>query len=633
MANSIHPAPSPKYFNRQTESRSTRNFSTNSSESFQQFMQKNISESSSRRIVKHWKMILIILIPVLSLMTLTTANLLKASEVKRATVNGIENVQEAYLYAQLVKMLQRERGISSTYLSSTGNKSAAFNKMISDRRNTDLAFADIPVNQRTVFVSDIPFTMLQLHKNVNLSRERINNGSISVEDHLDFYTNLNEGLVNVMFKGVDIPGEQNYYGEIVAFSSLVRWTDIIGLLRARIAFQYATCAFTSKTMQNYMFLTGKAVAYKNIFILYTMSLKDAFSKQNQSTEDYLDEVRIFAWSESFMNSCQSFTKEHRLSLGLVWFQNITKFIDFAFEIQIRHSNILTSIMSQIRKDAEFQFSLYISVQIIITIVSFVLTTWYLVCIEKLTFKIAKHASTIKAKSNELAAEKKLTDRLLYQMLPKNIAKTLKECRDVNAEYFEEVTIFFSDIVDFTELGSRSSPMQIIDLLNDLYGLFDDHTEKYDIYKVETIGDAYMVASGVPIPNGNTHAVHICKLALDLHELMRRYRVPISFERDENVKIRMGIHSGPCVAGVVGRKMPRYCLFGDTVNTASRMESTGIGGKIHLSPDTYSIIKPLGCFVVSLRGRIVIKGKGEMKTYWLESFIQTPQVTIFEPSCI
>ncbi|XP_062568415.1 atrial natriuretic peptide receptor 1-like [Saccostrea cucullata] len=265
-------------------------------------------------------------------------------------------------------------------------------------------------------------------------------------------------------------------------------------------------------------------------------------------------------------------------------------------------------MSQIRKEAEFQFNIYISVQIIITIVSFVLSTWHIICIEKLTFKIAKHASTIKGKSKELAAEKKLTERLLYQMLPKNIAKTLKECQEVNAEYFEEVTIFFSDIVDFTELGSRSSPMQIIDLLNDLYGLFDDHIEKYDVYKVETIGDAYMVASGVPTPNGNAHAVHICKLALDLHDVMRQYHVPTSFEREESVKIRIGIHSGPCVAGVVGRKMPRYCLFGDTVNTASRMESSGIGGKIHLSPYTYSIIKHLGCFEVSLRGRIILKQK-------------------------
>ena len=122
-----------------------------------------------------------------------------------------------------------------------------------------------------------------------------------------------------------------------------------------------------------------------------------------------------------------------------------------------------------RAQAEHEFNLYLSVQIVTTVLSFILTSWYIVCIDKLTFKIAKHTITIKSKTQELMVEKRLTEKLLFQMLPKKIATTLKERGEVSAEYFSEVSVLFSDIVNFTELGSRSSPLQIIDLLNDLYG--------------------------------------------------------------------------------------------------------------------------------------------------------------------
>ena len=117
-------------------------------------------------------------------------------------------------------------------------------------------------------------------------------------------------------------------------------------------------------------------------------------------------------------------------------------------------------------------------------------------------------------------------------------------------------------------------IQVVTLLNDLYTCFDTAIEKFDAYKVETIGDAYMVASGVPVRNGNRHAGEIAMLALELLSEIRTFR--IRHLADKQLQLRLGVHSGPVVAGVVGVKMPRYCLFGDTVNTASRMESSGLG---------------------------------------------------------
>ncbi|XP_028388772.1 heat-stable enterotoxin receptor [Phyllostomus discolor] len=213
------------------------------------------------------------------------------------------------------------------------------------------------------------------------------------------------------------------------------------------------------------------------------------------------------------------------------------------------------------------------------------------------------------------AERDRADRLNFMLLPRLVVKSLKEKGIVEPELYEEVTVYFSDIVGFTTICKYSTPMEVVDMLNDIYKSFDHILDHHDVYKVETIGDAYMVASGLPKRNGNRHAVDIAKMALDILSFVGTFE--LEHLPGLPIWIRIGVHSGPCAAGVVGIKMPRYCLFGDTVNTASRMESTGLPLRIHVSSSTIAILRRTECqFLYEVRGETYLKGRGAETTYWL-----------------
>ncbi|KAL6463331.1 hypothetical protein MHYP_G00277220 [Metynnis hypsauchen] len=222
---------------------------------------------------------------------------------------------------------------------------------------------------------------------------------------------------------------------------------------------------------------------------------------------------------------------------------------------------------------------------------------------------------IRERTEELEVERQKTDALVAQMLPKSVALALKTGKPVVPEHFSEATLYFSDIVGFTTISALSDPIEVVDLLNDLYTLFDSIIGMHDVYKVETIGDAYMVASGVPSRNGNRHAAEMANMSLDILSCIGTFKM--RHMPTVKVRIRIGLHSGPVVAGVVGLTMPRYCLFGDTVNTASRMESTGLSYRIHVNISTVQILRDLKLgYKIDSRGKTELKGKGVEETFWL-----------------
>jgi len=212
-----------------------------------------------------------------------------------------------------------------------------------------------------------------------------------------------------------------------------------------------------------------------------------------------------------------------------------------------------------------------------------------------------------ARQRELAQQR--VESLLLNILPDEIAQRLQAERQAIADHYEEASILFADVVDFTPLSSRLDPRALVSLLDRLFTSFDDLADRYGVEKIKTIGDCYMVAAGVPRPRPD-HAHALANMAFDMHDCARE----CVSESGEDMQLRIGISSGPVVAGVIGRRRFLYDLWGDTVNMASRMESHGSPGMIQVTRPTWELLRDE--YELEPRGLVPVKGKGEVETWQL-----------------
>ena len=209
----------------------------------------------------------------------------------------------------------------------------------------------------------------------------------------------------------------------------------------------------------------------------------------------------------------------------------------------------------------------------------------------------------------LGKERERSERLLLNILPAPIAERLKTSGDSIAEHSDGVTVLFADIVGFTPLSASKTPQALVELLNRIFSEFDALADTHGLEKIKTIGDAYMAVAGLPNPWAD-HASRAARMALAMLDATAR----VAAQTGEKLALRIGLHSGPVVAGVIGRRKFTYDLWGDTVNTASRMESHSLPGAIHCTEATAMLLQ--GTFRLQARGAMAIKGKGEMNTFLL-----------------
>ncbi|XP_033611163.1 Ca(2+)/calmodulin-responsive adenylate cyclase isoform X3 [Cryptotermes secundus] len=509
------------------------------------------------------QMIIFPFIPIAALIVQNLCTMVSVALATRDATAINEQIELADEVVELLTTLQLERGQVAYYIFTDGNRTnlnSVFNQ--TNEKLTTISWQ----NWKYIFKDDQEF-----------------------QRHLDQFSAKREGVLelaqNISRSDESAIQEMNWYNVANKYildklSEIIRETSVSGVWRLLIAYKNIICA-----VENFSIATVYGLYY--------------FGRGNLGTESFSMFVRYDSLAQNYFTATQHFSlviyeEYQRFQLTFPPFENMT----------------LREKMYQNINDARYQQC----VAIIILVMVLSISPLIIILVINATKTIQTFAGTLITRSLELKHEKRKSDQLLFQMLPPPVVRQLKQHGQVPAESFESVTIYFSDIVGFTQLSAVSSPMQIVTMLNTLYRLFDFIIQKYDVYKVETIGDAYMVVSGLPQRNDNRHSGEIATMSLDLLHGVHHFVIP--HQPAEKLQIRIGINTGPCVAGVVGTTMPRYCLFGDTINTASRMESTGEAMHIHISQKTKDSLDLVGGYHMQCRGPMEVKGKGVMKTYWL-----------------
>jgi class 3 adenylate cyclase len=234
-------------------------------------------------------------------------------------------------------------------------------------------------------------------------------------------------------------------------------------------------------------------------------------------------------------------------------------------------------------------------------------------IEKAYKELRIQKKLVDRQKHQVEIEKKRSDELLRNILPSEIAEELKEKGFAETKYFDEVTVLFTDFKGFTNFSELVSPKELVAEINECFSAFDIILHKHGVEKIKTIGDSYMAAGGLPVPN-KTHAVDVVNTALELQQFMHEHKRQKEAEGKYFLELRIGIHTGPVVAGIVGLKKFAYDIWGDTVNTASHMERSGEVGRVNVSGTTFELVKDT--FHWEYRGKIEAKNKGMIDMYFI-----------------
>ncbi|ELT96273.1 hypothetical protein CAPTEDRAFT_82891, partial [Capitella teleta] len=469
--------------------------------------------------------------------------------------------------SDLVHNLQKERDLSAFYVSAIGPDTKQ--NLVSRYVSTDTALHNLTGWSVSFKKNGIHFrSKITLHNYLNKHRYELDSKNSTEKTELAFYSHIIRVFMNLFSDQITEAQAGVVWKQLLALQEIMDAKEMFGIERCFGSIYYIKGRF--KDRNDYLqFVTSQDVANATLkaSAQYSMIVSEMYTSIAKENSDQLNEIiRSMRYDIRHNPFPANATKNY--ALAKLWFDNMTLYMDTLLAIQNKVGIHINTILAS-KKSEEQRLLVGIGMMACFAVI---LCPSILSSVLNLTKDIQSFSATLALRTKALDKEKKRTDTLLYQMLPKEVAEQLKNNETVSAESFAETTIFFSDIVGFTVISAKSSPIQVITMLDSLYTCFDERIQLYDVHKVETIGDAYMLASGLPHRNGKRHAAEIATLSLDLLDRIRCLDIP--HLPGTKFHLRIGCHTGPVVAGIVGSKMPRYCLFGNTVMLASQLEQSG-----------------------------------------------------------
>ena len=377
-----------------------------------------------------------------------------------------------------------------------------------------------------------------------LFRSKIKDRDKSIEEVFNWYNEVNGNTLNYVTYSIHDSDISNFYRFIIGYKNLLRSVEFAGKAGI-LGMEYTTSGLDPEKFENFLEFDILRREYLNQTTNFLPYIQEEYEALNQRN--------------SFDETQETIRNKEPLSRDIeVIVQYFFRFLKYSNQLREMIQGIADKITFYVNKDiARLSKQNIMPLLYIIVLLCFVP-----VCIVftlNITSSMMRYSRLYNEKVDVYKKERQKTEKLLGSLLPNAIIKQMKRGEVPRPEIFDNTTIFFCDIVSFTNIASESTAHQIIDFLNDLYSLFDERIDNYDVYKVETIGDAYMVASGVPVSNGSQHAVEVSRMSLDL--LAKIVTFEIKHKPGFRLKLRMGMHSGKVVGGVVGSKIPHYSVFG------------------------------------------------------------------------
>lgn len=416
------------------------------------------------------KMISVILLPVTTLVVVTIIALAGAIGVRQDSLQAQQAITDYLLLDNVVTNLQIERGKTTSYLSSNGSNVQAWNELLDLRNITDRSIAAII---RWPESPELDWNTLQSFVDtLEDFRSQVYNIEMTTDYAVEFYAYTNMELMDAATAGLILPRRGDMWQMVVASSSLLRTSEVVGIQRALCSPYFTVCNFTT-SQQRYLtqLLSQETTMLKLAFSFYpNASGHYTLLHEGTALQAAIAQHRANMFSYAYREHCATWPEDVRFNNTLYWFDNITSYI---FRIKYVRDNITQAVLADfdaVSSNSATELVLYSLVMILVTVSSFSLSSWYATRVYRIITRIAKFSTRISHQTRDVAAEMKKADLLLSQMLPKTISNKLKAGEEVHAEYFAKCTIFFSDIVGFTSLSASSTPMEVVQLLNSLYRL-------------------------------------------------------------------------------------------------------------------------------------------------------------------